>query len=107
MVPEEDRDRILEAPAIMWRSRLDTLGDATWFCRWVLAKGLGVAPEPLVVTVAMASVTAFFTPIGHHGNLLIYGPGGYEFSDFLRVGVPLTLIVGVIVTILAPMIWTV
>ncbi len=46
-----------------------------------LAKGLGVAPEPLVVTVAMASVTAFFTPIGHHGNLLIYGPGGYQFSD--------------------------
>ena len=72
-----------------------------------LAKGLGLAPEPIVVTVAMASVTAFFTPVGHHGNLLIYGPGGYEFSDFLRVGVPLTLVVGVIVTILAPMIWTV
>ncbi len=70
-----------------------------------LAKGLGVAPEPLVVTVAMASVTAFFTPIGHHGNLLIYGPGGYQFSDFLRVGVPLTLVVAVIVTFLAPMIW--
>lgn len=71
-----------------------------------LAKGLDVAPEPLVVTVAMASVTAFFTPIGHHGNLLIYGPGGYQFSDFLRVGIPLTLAVAVIVTILAPMIWT-
>ena len=70
-----------------------------------LAKGLGIAPEPLVVTVAMASVTSFFTPIGHHGNLLIYGPGGYQFADFLRVGVPLTLIVAAIVTILAPMIW--
>jgi di/tricarboxylate transporter len=70
-----------------------------------LAKGLDLPPEPLVVTVAMASVTAFFTPIGHHGNLLIYGPGGYQFSDFMRVGIPLTLIVGVIVTILAPMIW--
>jgi di/tricarboxylate transporter len=72
-----------------------------------LAKGLGIAPEPLVVTVAMASVTAFFTPIGHHGNLLIYGPGGYQFSDFMRVGIPLTLIVGVIVTILAPILWAV
>lgn len=72
-----------------------------------LAKGLGVPPEPLVVTVAMAAVTSFFTPIGHHGNLLIYGPGGYQFSDFLRVGIPLTLIVAVIVTILAPMIWVV
>ena len=70
-----------------------------------LAKGLNLPPEPLVVTVAMASVTSFFTPIGHHGNLLIYGPGGYEFSDFLRVGVPLTLIVAAIVTILAPILW--
>jgi di/tricarboxylate transporter len=70
-----------------------------------LAKGLGVPPEPLVVTVAMASVTSFFTPIGHHGNLLIYGPGGYQFSDFMRVGIPLTLIVAAIVTVLAPMIW--
>jgi di/tricarboxylate transporter len=71
-----------------------------------LAGGLNLPPEPLAVTVAMAAVTSFFTPIGHHGNLLIYGPGGYQFSDFLRVGVPLTLIVAVIVTILAPMIWT-
>ena len=70
-----------------------------------LARGLNMPPEPLVVTVAMASVTSFFTPIGHHGNLLIYGPGGYQFSDFLRVGIPLTLIVSVIVTILAPMLW--
>jgi di/tricarboxylate transporter len=70
-----------------------------------LAKGLGLPPEPLVVTVAMASVTSFFTPIGHHGNLLIYGPGGYQFSDFLRVGIPLTLIVAAIVTVLAPMLW--
>lgn len=70
-----------------------------------LAKGLGLPPEPLVVTVAMASVTSFFTPIGHHGNLLIYGPGGYQFADFLRVGIPLTIVVAVIVTFLAPMIW--
>lgn len=70
-----------------------------------LARGLGIPPEPLVVTVAMASVTSFFTPIGHHGNLLIYGPGGYQFSDFLRVGIPLTLIIAVIVTIMAPILW--
>ncbi|MGE5378357.1 MAG: SLC13 family permease [Bacteroidota bacterium] len=70
-----------------------------------LAAGLHLRPEPLVVTVAMAAVTSFFTPIGHHGNLLIYGPGGYQFSDFLKVGIPLTLIVAIIVVILAPMIW--
>lgn len=72
-----------------------------------LANGLDLPPEPLVVTVAMAAVTSFFTPIGHHGNLLIYGPGGYQFSDFLRVGIPLTLVVAAIVVVLAPMLWPV
>lgn len=70
-----------------------------------LARGLNLPPEPFVVTVAMAAVTSFFTPIGHHGNLLIYGPGRYQFSDFVRVGVPLTLIVAVIVSLMAPMLW--
>jgi di/tricarboxylate transporter len=70
-----------------------------------LARGLDLSPEPFLVTVAMAAVTSFFTPIGHHGNLLIYGPGGYQFGDFVKVGVPLTLIVAVIVSLMAPMIW--
>jgi di/tricarboxylate transporter len=70
-----------------------------------LARGLDMAPEPFVVTVAMAAVTSFFTPIGHHGNLLIYGPGRYQFYDFVRVGVPLTLIIAVIVSFMAPMLW--
>jgi di/tricarboxylate transporter len=70
-----------------------------------LARGLGMPPEPYVVAVAMASVASFFTPIGHHGNLLIYGPGNYQFSDFLRVGIPLTLLVAVIVMFMAPMLW--
>jgi di/tricarboxylate transporter len=72
-----------------------------------LAAGLHLRPEALVVTVAMAAVTSFFTPIGHHGNLLVYGPGGYQFSDFLKVGIPLTLIVALIVAFIAPMIWSV
>lgn len=72
-----------------------------------LAKGLDLPPEPLVVTVAMAAVTSFLTPLGHHGNLLIYGPGRYQFSDFLRVGIPLTLIVAVIVSLMTPMLWPV
>jgi di/tricarboxylate transporter len=70
-----------------------------------LAQGLDLPPEPLVITVAMAAVTSFFTPIGHHGNLLIYGPGRYQFSDFLRVGIPLTLVVAAIVILLAPLLW--
>lgn len=70
-----------------------------------LAEGLGRAPEPYVVTVAMAAVTSFLTPIGHHGNLLVYGPGRYRFKDFVRVGTPLTLVVALAVTTIALMIW--
>lgn len=70
-----------------------------------LAQGLELPPEPFVVTVAMAAVTSFFTPIGHHGNLLIYGPGRYQFTDFVRVGVPLTLIIALIVSFMAPALW--
>jgi di/tricarboxylate transporter len=70
-----------------------------------LAQALGRAPEPFVVTVAMASVVAFLTPIGHHRNLLVYGPGRYKFSDFVRVGTPLTAICALIVALLAPLVW--
>lgn len=65
----------------------------------------GRAPAPLDVTIAMASVVAFLTPIGHHGNLLVWGPGRYNFMDFVKAGTPLTVICGVIVVLLAPLIW--
>jgi di/tricarboxylate transporter len=70
-----------------------------------LAEALGRPPEAFVITVAMASVAAFFTPIGHHGNLLIYGPGGYRFSDFLRVGTPLTIVVALVETLVVSLLW--
>ncbi|MEK6334243.1 MAG: SLC13 family permease [Acidobacteriota bacterium] len=70
-----------------------------------LAQALGRPPEAFVVTVAMASVVAFLTPIGHHGNLLVYGPGRYNFMDFVRVGTPLTVICALIVVWLAPVLW--
>jgi di/tricarboxylate transporter len=70
-----------------------------------LAAALGQAPEPYVVTTAMSAVTAFLTPIGHHGNLLIYGPGGYRFGDFVRVGAPLTVVVAAVIAALAPIVW--
>jgi len=70
-----------------------------------LAQGLGHAPEPYVVTVAMASVTAFLTPMAHHGNLVVYGPGGYRFWDFARVGAPLTVGIALAVTLIAPLLW--
>jgi di/tricarboxylate transporter len=70
-----------------------------------LAGGLGQVPEPYVITVAMASAVAFLTPIGHHGNMLVYGPGGYRFTDFVRVGTPLTAVCAVLVAFLAPVIF--
>ncbi len=71
-----------------------------------LANTLGQPPEPFVISIAMAAVASFLTPIGHHGNLLIYGPGRYQFSDFVRVGAPLTLLVAIVVVLMAPLLWT-
>ncbi len=70
-----------------------------------LAQALHQAPEAYVVTVAMAAVASFLTPIGHHGNLLVYGPGRYRFADFVKVGTPLTILVGILVVILAQLVW--
>jgi di/tricarboxylate transporter len=70
-----------------------------------LAEGLGRPPEAFVVTVAMAAVVSFLTPIGHHGNLLVYGPGRYRFADFVKVGTPLTVVAAVVVVMLAPVLW--
>lgn len=72
-----------------------------------LALALGHSPETYVVIVAVAAVASFLTPIGHHGNLLVYGPGGYQFSDFIRVGTPLTLIVGMVSIWVVQLIWPV
>lgn len=70
-----------------------------------LALALQHSPEAYVVTVAMAAVASFLTPIGHHGNLLVYGPGGYQFSDFVKVGVPLTVMVALVTIVMVQIIW--
>lgn len=72
-----------------------------------LAQAMGQRPEPFVVTVAMAAVASFLTPIGHHGNLLIYGPADYQFTDFVRVGLPLTLLVAGVTAVLVQLLWPV
>lgn len=58
-----------------------------------------------VVTVTIAAVASFLTPIGHHGNLLILSPGGYKFSDFLKIGLPLTVIIAVMTCYLSLRVW--
>lgn len=67
-----------------------------------MAAILGISAPAMVFSVAMGAVAGFFTPIGHHGNLLVYEPGNYRFLDFVRVGTPLTLILGLAVAWLAP-----
>ena len=67
-----------------------------------LAEHLGIDARALVVAVMIAASCSFATPIGYQTNTLIYGPGGYRFSDFLRVGVPLNLSIGLLASALIP-----
>lgn len=70
-----------------------------------LGAAIGIDPRPLVVAVMVAASASFATPIGYQTNMLVYGPGGYRFSDFLRVGIPLNLSVGLLASALIPLIW--
>ncbi len=70
-----------------------------------LATALGIDPRPLVVAVMVAASAAFSTPIGYQTNMLVYGPGGYRFADFLKVGIPLNLSVGLLASLIIPIIW--
>ena len=106
---------------------VDSLGDravlfcffwlTTVFCQIVTEKGAavlmfpiamavshasGVSPEPYVITLMAAAACSFMTPVGFVTNLMVYGPGGYRFTDYTRLGLPLTLIVSLIAAAVAP-----
>jgi di/tricarboxylate transporter len=66
---------------------------------------LGVAPETAMMAVAMAASASFTSPISHPANILVMGPGGYRFVDYLKVGVPLTIVVFITVMVLLPILW--
>ncbi|MBC6438634.1 MAG: SLC13 family permease [Rhodobacteraceae bacterium] len=70
-----------------------------------LAGAIGVEPRPLVIAVMIAASASFATPIGYQTNMLVYGPGGYRFTDFMKAGLPLTLSLGLVVSAVIPMIW--
>nr|WP_305119284.1 SLC13 family permease [Tahibacter harae] len=70
-----------------------------------MAAPLGLAPEAMVASLAIGAVAAFLTPLGHHGNLLVYAPGGYRFGDFFRVGAPLTVLFAIITALVALRLW--
>lgn len=70
-----------------------------------LARQLGVDPRPFVVAVMFSATLAFATPIGYQTNMMVYGPGGYKFLDFTRIGVPLNIITWLVCSALIPLIW--
>lgn len=69
------------------------------------AADLGISPYPLMMTVAVSASAAFLSPVGHSANVLVMGPGGYRFSDYFKVGLPLTFLTMIVVLLLVPLIW--
>jgi len=69
------------------------------------ASSLGVSSRPLVLSVAFAASSSFLTPVGYQTNTMVYGAGHYRFSDFVRVGAPLSLILAVMASVLIPQLW--
>ncbi len=72
---------------------------------WQTAADMGLNPLPFVMAITVAASCGFATPMGYQTNLMIYGPGGYKFSDYMRFGGPLNLLVMAITVLLAPLIW--
>jgi di/tricarboxylate transporter len=66
---------------------------------------LGVAPQAFAMGVAIAASNSFLFPIGHQASVLVYGPGGYRFFDYTKVGLPLTLLIWLLLIIFLPIIW--
>lgn len=69
------------------------------------AELMGVSARPFLIAITFAASTSFATPIGYQTNTMIYAPGGYEFSDYGRIGIPLNIIFWIATVLLAPLIW--
>ena len=70
-----------------------------------LAISLGLDPRPFVVAVMFSATLAFATPIGYQTNMMVYGPGGYRFTDYVKIGVPLNILIMLVVSALIPLLW--
>ena len=70
-----------------------------------LAKSLGVDYMPFVIAIMVGASASFATPIGYQTNLMVYGPGGYRFTDFLRVGIPINLLFWLITVMVTPLVF--
>lgn len=70
-----------------------------------LAQTLGIDPRPVLIVVMMGASFGFATPIGYQCNTMVYGPGGYRFMDFVKIGVPLNILMGVVAAALIPLLY--
>ena len=66
---------------------------------------MGVEPRAFIFAVAFAASASFITPVGYQTNLMVYGPGGYKFTDYLKVGFALAIVFWIMAIIILPMIW--
>jgi len=69
------------------------------------AAGLGLSPHALLMGIALAASSSFTSPISHPANVLVMGPGGYRFVDYLKLGIPLTLVVFLVLMLVLPLFW--
>ena len=69
------------------------------------AIALGVSPKPFIIAVCFGASACYATPIGYQTNLMVYGPGGYSFADYLRLGIPLNLLVLIMGSMFIPVFW--
>ncbi len=70
-----------------------------------LGRQLGYDPRPFAVAVMFSASVAFATPIGYQTHMMVYGPGGYRFSDYVKVGIPLDIITAIVACVLIPILW--
>ena len=69
------------------------------------ANQLGVSILPFAVTLMIAASVSLATPIGYQTNLMVYGPGNYRYVDFLKIGLPLTALLGLVTILIVPLVW--
>ena len=69
------------------------------------ASQFGVEARPFAIAITVAASSSFASPIGYQTNLMVYGPGGYTFTDFLKIGIPLKLLVFVVAMVTIPIFW--